>query len=1015
MSSRITSNMLTSNYLRNMKNNLNNMKTLQNQLASGRTIQKASDNPYIASRSMQLNAEISYNKQYNENIKDTSNWLDTTDTALSQMGNIFGRIETLLVNAGNGSYGEDERTAIQDEIKEKVNELSQVLNTSFDGSYIFGGTKTGSKPTTVDSNGKLQYANSKGEVVNVYINSADKTTNSSTSSNVTLKSTDAVYLDPQTGKVTTSDKSIDGTTKNTQIIQTGSLYVAPDGTVSTLSSGGNQLYLKDDLYVDLNGNYTASETTENTLITSDDELLYSTPTGQVTAKYDPTYTIIPTGQTLYRDSSGNVTPSSAGNTAIDSSSPLYTDEKGFVTTSAITINTKLSDVTPTPITSVTGVQLSTYTSGTGYTQTAIISPYDVYMDSRGVLTDSSTTDLSLRSATLKQLWENSYIDSADEQLKGGIPAATSSNKQIHLYKDSTGQVTTSPGSYPANEQILLGTTLYKDSTTGKVTTAVGTGNTPIQLDENVYVELNGEVTTNSTVTNKVVSLRDNLSITTASYTDNAKAVIGSVPATDSAIPSDTVTLYVDAATGNISKNSTGTKIILGDSLYLDSYGNISTLNETPNTLVNSDDKLYSDANGNITNLAANVQITSGTALYKDAATGSVTTSSGGTPPNEVIDLNNASLYQDAKGNVTTLSTGNTSISNTTNLYKDVNGNITTIAKNTQITSDTKLYLDNGNITITPSGTLAAGTQLYKDGSGNITTSAGGSPPTNTLIATTPIVASALYVDASGNLTDVSTLPNMPIPSGTELYNDGTGIVKTKLIKTGEPLYVNSNGKITKDAITSNAQLSINDKIYADAAGNLTMSSTSTNKQITMSDVRSLKNELQSLSSTGTRAIEINRILSNADVAQLVQLDSGLTVDIAQGIKSTYNKTAANVLEFKDKTGKSINVSDLLSNIITDLGLGGTTNNLITAHLTDIQSVTANLLQQRSEVGSYQNRMDSAQSSNETQNYNMTDILSKTEDIDFAETTMNYSMMQTVYTAALQTSAKILPMTILSYL
>ena len=54
MSSRITSNMLSSNYLRNMKRNLTNMKTLQNQLASGKEIQKASDNPYTASRSMQL-------------------------------------------------------------------------------------------------------------------------------------------------------------------------------------------------------------------------------------------------------------------------------------------------------------------------------------------------------------------------------------------------------------------------------------------------------------------------------------------------------------------------------------------------------------------------------------------------------------------------------------------------------------------------------------------------------------------------------------------------------------------------------------------------------------------------------------------------------------------------------------------------------------------------------------------------------------------------------------------------
>lgn len=161
MSSRITNNMLSSNYLRNMQRNLTNMKTLQNQLASGKEIQKASDNPYKTSRSMQLHAEISSNIQYNENIKDTSNWLDTTDTALSQMGNVFGRIETLLVNAGNGAYGPDERIAIQDEVKEKVNELSQILNTNFDGSYIFGGTKTASKPTTVVS-GVLQYADKDG-------------------------------------------------------------------------------------------------------------------------------------------------------------------------------------------------------------------------------------------------------------------------------------------------------------------------------------------------------------------------------------------------------------------------------------------------------------------------------------------------------------------------------------------------------------------------------------------------------------------------------------------------------------------------------------------------------------------------------------------------------------------------------------------------------------------------------------------------------------------------------------
>lgn len=162
MLSRVTDSMLSSNYLNNMRRNLGNMKTLQDQLSTGKEIKIASDNPYKASRSMQINTEISYNKQYDENIKDISSYLDTTDTSLSQMGNVFGRIETLLVSAGNGAYGADEKAAIQTEVKEKVNELSQILNTSFDGSYIFGGTKTTSKPTSVDNTGLLVYADKNG-------------------------------------------------------------------------------------------------------------------------------------------------------------------------------------------------------------------------------------------------------------------------------------------------------------------------------------------------------------------------------------------------------------------------------------------------------------------------------------------------------------------------------------------------------------------------------------------------------------------------------------------------------------------------------------------------------------------------------------------------------------------------------------------------------------------------------------------------------------------------------------
>ncbi|MBV1821802.1 flagellar hook-associated protein FlgL, partial [Bacteroidales bacterium MSK.15.36] len=116
-----------------------------------------SDDPLKVARAMQLHSEIGANKQYNENIKDTLSWLEQTDTALGQLGDQTHRIRELLVSAGNVAYGTDERKKINDEIKEIIGQMSQTLNASFDGRFIFGGTRGTAKPVNVINN-KLVYA-----------------------------------------------------------------------------------------------------------------------------------------------------------------------------------------------------------------------------------------------------------------------------------------------------------------------------------------------------------------------------------------------------------------------------------------------------------------------------------------------------------------------------------------------------------------------------------------------------------------------------------------------------------------------------------------------------------------------------------------------------------------------------------------------------------------------------------------------------------------------------------------
>lgn len=160
--SRITNSILTNNYLSDLQTNLRSMSNLQSQLSSGQTIQRASEDVPVATKIMKLNSEISANEQYNTNITDVTNWLDTTDTALSEAGNVLSRIRELMVKAGNGSYSEDEISSIKEETVSAIQQLGQIFNTSFDGNYIFGGTKSTSKPITVADDGTVNYADADG-------------------------------------------------------------------------------------------------------------------------------------------------------------------------------------------------------------------------------------------------------------------------------------------------------------------------------------------------------------------------------------------------------------------------------------------------------------------------------------------------------------------------------------------------------------------------------------------------------------------------------------------------------------------------------------------------------------------------------------------------------------------------------------------------------------------------------------------------------------------------------------
>ncbi len=173
---RITNRMMSNNYLSNMRRNLSNLNTINNQLSTGKLINRPSDNPYKTARSMQLTTSINTNSQYKSNIDDATNWLDATDDALSSLTNVLQRVRELMVSSGNAAYGSDESKSINKEINERVSEIAQILNSNFDGRYIFGGTKTTSKPVEsvkndATGNYTIKFVDKEGNPID--INSSD--------------------------------------------------------------------------------------------------------------------------------------------------------------------------------------------------------------------------------------------------------------------------------------------------------------------------------------------------------------------------------------------------------------------------------------------------------------------------------------------------------------------------------------------------------------------------------------------------------------------------------------------------------------------------------------------------------------------------------------------------------------------------------------------------------------------------------------------------------------------------
>jgi len=141
---RITQKAMVNSSLTGLNNNLTALVKVQNQLATGRVLNRPSDSPIDTSKSMQVRSDLARVTQQDRNITDAQSWLDQTDSALSDVQKLLQRVQALTVQGLNtGANDATSNAALATEISALQDELLGVANTSVSGRPVFGGVTSG--------------------------------------------------------------------------------------------------------------------------------------------------------------------------------------------------------------------------------------------------------------------------------------------------------------------------------------------------------------------------------------------------------------------------------------------------------------------------------------------------------------------------------------------------------------------------------------------------------------------------------------------------------------------------------------------------------------------------------------------------------------------------------------------------------------------------------------------------------------------------------------------------------
>ncbi len=146
---RITNKMLVNNLLAHLRHSLQRVDRYQEQIASGRRINRPSDDPGGAAKVLRLKDAIADNQRFLANIADGQHWLTVTEGALADSAEILTQLRNIVLQAQNDTLAPQDRRQMGLWAADHLTQLVEVANRQEQGKYVFAGTNTQTPPYTL--------------------------------------------------------------------------------------------------------------------------------------------------------------------------------------------------------------------------------------------------------------------------------------------------------------------------------------------------------------------------------------------------------------------------------------------------------------------------------------------------------------------------------------------------------------------------------------------------------------------------------------------------------------------------------------------------------------------------------------------------------------------------------------------------------------------------------------------------------------------------------------------------